>query len=135
MNRSEQAVAEGVLFTDMYQLTMAHLYFRMGLHEKMAKFDHFFCSYPDYGAHKAGYCINAGLEWLLDWMQQVHFNDDMLAVLHTQTGQTGERLFADDYLEWLGNHGNFARTAKIVTKAHCQFQRAICSPAAMSMSQ
>ena len=73
MNRTDRRTAEGILFTDQYQLSMAHVYFRMGLHEKTAQFDHFFRSYPDYGSHQAGYCINAGLEWLLDWMQEARF--------------------------------------------------------------
>ena len=54
------ALASGILFTDQYQLTMAQLYFRNGLHEIPVQFDHFFRSYPDYEGHKAGYCINAG---------------------------------------------------------------------------
>ena len=49
-----QLTAEGFLFTDQYQLTMAQLYYRIGLHEKEGQFDHFFRSYPDYGLHKAG---------------------------------------------------------------------------------
>lgn len=108
MNRTEQSFAEGILFTDMYQLTMAHLYFRMGLHERMAQFDHFFRSYPDYGAHKAGYCIAAGLEWLLEWMQEAHFNEEAITYLRSQRGETGQRLFADDFLEWLRVHGDFS---------------------------
>ena len=55
MNEAERRTAEGILYTDQYQLTMAQLYFRMGLHEKPAQFDHFFRRYPDYGSHKAGY--------------------------------------------------------------------------------
>jgi nicotinate phosphoribosyltransferase len=69
MRTDQQVTAEGILFTDQYQLTMAQLYYRMGLHERPAQFDHFFRSNPDYGAHQAGYCVNARLEWLLDWMQ------------------------------------------------------------------
>lgn len=107
MKPTDQSFAEGILFTDMYQLTMAHLYFRMGLHEKTAQFDHFFRSYPDYGAHKAGYCINAGLEWLIDWMQEAHFGDREVDFLRQQTGQTGRRLFDDDFLAWLRQHGHF----------------------------
>jgi len=68
MGPEERKTAEGFLFTDQYQLTMAQLYFRTGLHEKVCQFDHFFRSYPDYGLHKAGYCVAAGLEWLVDWM-------------------------------------------------------------------
>ena len=40
---------------------MAQLYYRMGIHDKPAQFDHFFRSYPDYGSHRSGYCINAGI--------------------------------------------------------------------------
>lgn len=108
MNHTERSFAEGILFTDMYQLTMAHLYFRMGLHERMAQFDHFFRSYPDYGLHQAGYCISAGLEWLLDWMQEARFNESTIACLRSQQGQTGEPLFAEDFLDWLRTHGDFS---------------------------
>jgi len=107
MRQSDRLTAEGILFTDQYQLTMAQLYYRMGLHEKRAQFDHFFRSYPDYGSHQAGYCVNAGLAWLLDWMQEAHFRDEDLAYLRGQTSRTGERLFHDDFLAWLRQHGTF----------------------------
>ena len=55
------------------------------------QFDHFFRRYPDYGAHQAGYCINAGLEWLLDWMQRAHFRDEDIDYLRGQTGRSGKR--------------------------------------------
>jgi nicotinate phosphoribosyltransferase len=98
---SEQRTAEGILFTDEYQFTMAQLYFRMGLHEKRVQFDHYFRSYPDYTLHKAGYCINAGLEWLIDWMQHAYFRDEDIAYLASQTDRAGNRIFADDFLAWL----------------------------------
>lgn len=107
MKPSERDRAEGILFTDEYQLTMAQLYFRMGLHEKRAQFDHFFRSYPDYGTHQAGYCINAGLEWLLRWMESARFREDDLDCLRSQKSRTGERLFRDDFLDWLRDNGSF----------------------------
>jgi nicotinate phosphoribosyltransferase len=107
MKTSDRLTAEGILFTDQYQLTMSQLYYRVGLHEKLAQFDHFFRSYPDYGPHKAGYCINAGLEWLLDWMQEAHFRDEDIAYLRSQTGQTGAHIFSDDFLGWLQANGTF----------------------------
>ena len=107
MHTPHPSIAEGILFTDMYQITMAHLYFRMGLHEQPAQFDHFFRSYPDYGVHKAGYCIAAGLEWLVNWMQQVHFRDEEVDFLRQQTSQNGTPLFGEDFLAWLRQHGNF----------------------------
>ncbi len=108
MNKKQRSIAEGILFTDMYQLTMAQLYYRMGLHEKVVQFDHFFRSYPDYGTHKAGYCINAGLEWLLDWMNDAHFRAEDIDYLRGLKSSNGGPLFAEDFLGWLSNHGDFS---------------------------
>ncbi len=108
MKESDRKTVEGMLFTDEYQLTMAQLYFRVGLHERTAQFDHFFRKYPNYGAHQAGYCINAGLEWLLDWMSNVRFHEEDLSYLRRQTGRSGKRLFEDDFLAWLRVHGSFS---------------------------
>src|SRR6478735_6057784 len=58
----------GILGTDAYQLTMAQLYLRAGLHERSVRFEHFFRSYPDYGDHQAGYCVTAGLAPFVDRM-------------------------------------------------------------------
>ena len=79
--------AEGILFTDQYQLTMAQVYFKLGLHEKIAHFDHFFREYPNYGIHRAGYCINAGLQWFLEWLQRVSFRDHDVEFLQSQFAQ------------------------------------------------
>ena len=105
MKPADRATAEGILYTDQYQLTMAQLYYRVGLHERLAQFDHFFRSYPDYGAHQAGYCIAAGLEWLLDWMQDATFRDEDIAYLSAQEGQEGKRIYGDDFLAWLQEGG------------------------------
>ena len=107
MREPDRQTAEGILFTDQYQLTMAQLYYRTGLHEKQVQFDHFFRRYPDYGAHEAGYCINAGLEWLLNWMQDAHFRDKDIEYLRNQTGRSGERVFSGDFLDWLRQNGTF----------------------------
>jgi len=105
MKLSDRATAEGILLTDQYQLTMAQLYYKMGQHEKFTQFDYFFRSYPDYGSHKAGYCINAGLEWLLDWMQEARFRDQDVEYLRGQRGRTGDRIFDDGFLAWLRGNG------------------------------
>lgn len=107
MKEADKRFAEGILYTDQYQLTMAQLYFRMGLHEKKAQFDYFFRSYPDYGSHSAGYCINAGLEWVLDWMSESHFGEAEITALRGQRSATGEQYFANDFLDWLSSNGNF----------------------------
>jgi len=104
----DKSLSENVLFTDMYQLTMAQLYFRMGLHEKIAQFDHFFRQYPDYGSHKAGYCINAGLDWFLNWMEESKFDQKTINYLRTLETNTGKQLFHEDFLEWLYKYGEFS---------------------------
>ena len=108
MKQKERTVAEGILFTDMYQLTMAQLYFRQGLHEELVQFDHYFRDYPDYGTHKAGYCINAGLEWLLDWMGESSFTSTDIDYLRSLKTNAGKPLFADDFLTWMGKNGDFS---------------------------
>jgi nicotinate phosphoribosyltransferase len=107
MKSADRAVAEGILFTDQYQLTMAQLYFRKGVHETPAQFDHFFRSYPNYGNHQAGYAIAAGLSSLIDWMQDARFREADLEYLRAQKTRTGQRLFGDDFLNWLKRNGNF----------------------------
>jgi nicotinate phosphoribosyltransferase len=107
MREPDRRMTEGFLFTDMYQLTMAQLYFRMGLHEREAQFDHFFRSYPDYGLNQAGYCVNAGLAWLLDWIGEAHIRDEELAFLKAQRSSAGDQVFADDFLDWLCRNGTF----------------------------
>lgn len=107
LKNANRKLAEGILFTDQYQLTMANLYYRMGVHETRVQFDHYFRDYPDYGSHKAGFCINAGLAWLLEWMEEVKFRDDDITYLRSQTGVKGNRLFEDDFLNWLQNNGKF----------------------------
>jgi len=105
---SSRSSAEGILFTDAYQLTMAQVYYRMGLHEKVVQFDHFFRSYPDYGSHKAGFCVAAGLEWLLDWMENTAFQDEDIEYLRSLKSRSGSRLFDDDFLQYLRRYGNFS---------------------------
>ena len=108
MRESQQAVAEGFLFTDQYQLTQAQLYFRYGLADRQVQFDHFFRSYPHYGEHQAGYAICAGLEWLVDWMESARVTEADLELLRSQTGRTGNRLFGDDFLNWLQTEGDWS---------------------------
>ncbi len=107
LKKFNQKISEGILFTDQYQLMMAQLYFNMGVHEKPALFDHYFRQYPDYGLHKAGYCVNAGLEWLIDWMQNSFFRDEEINLLKEQKTASGKQLFSDDFLKWLSINGNF----------------------------
>lgn len=103
----DQWLTQGILFTDLYQLTMAQVYFRLGIHEQSALFEHFFRSYPDYGRHEAGYCISAGLEPFIHWMKQARFGDGEIEVLRAQRSPGGSPLFGEDFLGWLRSNGSF----------------------------
>ena len=94
---NDLSAAEGILFTDQYHLTMAQLYFHQGMHERQAQFDHFFRSYPDYGGHRAGYCVNAGLDWLLDWMESASFRAREIELMRGMRSRTGRRLFSEEF--------------------------------------
>ena len=107
LKKYNQQISEGILFTDQYELVMAQLFFKMGLHERKVQFDHFFRNYPDYGMHKAGYCVNAGLEWLIDWMQNTHTTDKDIELMSQQKDSNGKPVFEKDFLDWFRENGNF----------------------------
>ncbi len=98
----------GILATDQYQLAMAQLYWRETLADRTAQFDYFFRSYPDYGTHQAGYCITAGLGWLLQWMEGTRFEKADLARLGEQTDRDGKQRFDEGFLAWLSENGDFS---------------------------
>jgi nicotinate phosphoribosyltransferase len=104
---SEGSLLGGILGTDQYQLTMAQMYWKEGLADRTAQFDYFFRSYPDYGTHQAGYCVTAGLGWLLDWMESARFERPELEYLRTQLTTGGNRRFDEGFVDWLEENGDF----------------------------
>lgn len=77
-------------YTDLYQLTMAQAYYLKGRQNENAVFDYFFRKLPFNG----GYAIFAGLETLLDILEELIFTDNELAYLN----QLG---FDNDFIEYL----------------------------------
>ncbi len=67
-------------YTDLYQLTMAQVYFQNNGADQEAVFDYFFRKLPFEG----GYAIFAGLEDLLDALEKLHFNEADIAFLKKQ---------------------------------------------------
>ncbi|MDF9826331.1 nicotinate phosphoribosyltransferase [Ereboglobus sp. PH5-10] len=94
------------LLTDLYQLTMAHGYWKTGAHNKDAVFHLFFRHNP----FKGGYTVAAGLADAVAWLRELHFNSDEIAYLATLKGNDGAPLFSDGFLEYL--HG-FAFTCDV----------------------
>jgi nicotinate phosphoribosyltransferase len=105
--RRDGRLTEGILFTDQYQLTMAQLYWRRGLHQRRAQFDFFFRRYPDYGRHQAGYAVFAGLGWLIDWMAATRVTPEDIDSLRSQRSPSGAPRFEEGFLTWLAREGHF----------------------------
>lgn len=57
------------LYTDYYELVMAQGYFQRGMRDMPAVFDYFFRKNP----YQGGYVVFAGLEDLLDLLENLHF--------------------------------------------------------------
>ena len=57
---------------DFYEMTMANGYFRQGMQERVTYFDVFFRRVPD----KGGFAIAAGLEQLVEYIQNLHFGQE-----------------------------------------------------------
>lgn len=67
-------------YTDLYQINMAQVYFQQGKHEQKAVFDYFFRKLPFGG----GYAIFAGLETLLEILENYQFSNSDLNYLKEQ---------------------------------------------------
>jgi nicotinate phosphoribosyltransferase len=65
------------LLTDLYQLTMVGGYHLLGKSQQKANFDYFFRKIPEDG----GFCVAAGLEQLIDYIQNIHFDPEDLDYL------------------------------------------------------
>ncbi|MCG2727553.1 MAG: nicotinate phosphoribosyltransferase [Candidatus Methanoperedenaceae archaeon] len=76
------------LRTDLYQLTMMQAYWKSG-HNPEATFDYFVRKIP-FGS----YLITAGLAYVLDYIENLHFEDADLEYLKTQG-------FDDEFLDFL----------------------------------
>jgi len=85
------------LLTDQYQLTMAYGYWKAGIHEHDAVFNMHFRHNPFGG----GYSICCGLEYVIEYLQGLRFDDDDLSFLDGLTGNDGQRLFDPGFLDYL----------------------------------
>ena len=81
------------MLTDFYQLTMANGYFENGMADTIAYFDMFFRKVPDNG----GYAIMAGVEQMVEYLQDLKFTDEDIAYLE------GRGCFSKGFLEYLRN--------------------------------
>lgn len=81
------------MIMDFYELTMANGYFKHMDRNVQVAFDVFYRKNPDNG----GYAIYAGLKQIIDYIKELHFDEDDIAYLKSQG------LFDEDFLDYLRN--------------------------------
>ena len=79
------------MLCDFYELTMGNGYFKNGYKDRTVIFDVFFRRVPDQG----GFAIAAGLEQLIEYIEDLHFSDEDIEYLR------GRNLFCEEFLEYL----------------------------------
>jgi nicotinate phosphoribosyltransferase len=87
------------LLTDLYELTMAYGYWKLGIADRESVFHLFFRRKPFGG----GFAIAAGLEIALDFLENFQYSASDLAYLEKLKGTDGKPLFEHAFLEYLGN--------------------------------
>lgn len=98
------------LLCDFYELTMSNGYFKTGLKDKICYFDVFFRQVPDNG----GFVIFAGLEQIINFIQNLHFDSDDIAYLEQK------QIFDKDFLNYLANF-KFSGDIYSVREGECVF--------------
>lgn len=85
------------LLTDLYQLTMAYGYWKLGMHERDAVFHLIYRKDP----FKDGYAVACGLASVMNFLNHWHFTEDDIAYLRSLQLRNHQPLFTDDFLQYL----------------------------------
>lgn len=85
------------LFTDLYQLTMGQVYWAAGMAEWESVFHHSYRVNPFGG----GYTVASGLEAVVDYLQNLRFEEAEIEFLATILGNDGKPIFQPEYLAYL----------------------------------
>ena len=81
------------MLCDFYELTMSQGYFEKGYKDRITYFDLFFRRCPDGG----GFAIAAGLEQIIDYIQDLHFSAEDIEYLRSRN------MFGEDFLAYLAD--------------------------------
>lgn len=79
------------MLCDFYELTMGNGYLKCGLSDKIVYFDVFYRENPDGG----GFAIVAGLEQIVDYINNLRFDDDDIEYLRSR------KCFDEEFLKYL----------------------------------
>lgn len=81
------------MLCDFYELTMGNGYFAKGMQDKIVYFDAFYRENPDNG----GFAIVAGLEQIVEYINNLHFDEDDIAYLRSKN------CFSEEFLQYLAD--------------------------------
>ena len=81
------------MLCDFYELTMGNGYLKAGFQDRITYFDLYFRNVPDGG----GFAIAAGLEQLIDYIEDLHFDEKDIEYLR------GKNIFCEEFLDYLRN--------------------------------
>jgi len=87
------------LLTDLYQITMAYAYWKSGMADREAVFHLFYRKKP----FKGGYAISCGLEYVIDALDSLKFDQSDLDYLKTLCGDDKNPLFDEGFISYLSN--------------------------------
>ena len=79
------------MLCDFYELTMGNGYFQAGYQDRITYFDVFFRDVPD----KGGFAVCAGLDQLIDYIENLHFDEEDIDYLR------GRGPFSEEFLDYL----------------------------------
>ena len=79
------------MLCDFYELTMGNGYFQQGYKDRICYFDVFYRQCPDGG----GFAIAAGLEQIVEYIQDLHFDAEDIEYLRARN------LFSEEFLDYL----------------------------------
>ncbi|WP_053404814.1 nicotinate phosphoribosyltransferase [Persicobacter sp. CCB-QB2] len=85
------------LLTDLYQLTMAYGYWKEGKQDQEAVYELYFRKNPFDG----GYTIAAGLQFVIDYLENWSFDEPELQYLSGLKGPSGSPLFETAFIDYL----------------------------------
>ena len=81
------------MLCDFYEFTMSNGYFKNGFYKKNVYFDVFFRKVPDNG----GFAIAAGLEQVIDYLSELHFEPEDIEYLRERG------IFDEEFLQYLSD--------------------------------
>lgn len=81
------------MLCDFYELTMSQGYFKCGIKDRIVYFDVFYRDNPDGG----GFAVVAGLEQIVEYINDLHFDEDDISYLRSKG------IFCEEFLDYLSS--------------------------------